>query len=108
MLMLMKTQAPSQMQLVVLNDHLKHYTKTNMPTPMINAAYVLTGFRQHFVNESRPATAEETQNGLPHSFRVLEHVCGGGRVYKTYHGPSGQKFRSIRQVTRANPSSPAE
>ena len=74
----------------------------------LGAAYVLTGFRQHFVNESRPATAEETENGLPHSFRVLEHVCGGGRVYKTYHGPSGQKFRSIRQVTRANPSSPAE
>tara|TARA_B100000683_G_scaffold8400_1_gene9151 strand:- start:443 stop:703 length:261 start_codon:yes stop_codon:yes gene_type:complete len=74
-----------------------------MTTPMPNfavnqAARVLAGFRGHYVTGSRAANAEEVAKGLPASFRVLNHLCAGGRIYKTYHGPDGHSYRSISQA----------
>ena len=67
------------------------------------AAKVLAGFRGHYVCDSRAASAEEVEKGLPASFRVVNHLCAGGRVYKTYHGPNGESYRSIRQVKNQHP-----
>ena len=63
-----------------------------------DAARVLAGFRGHYVTGSRAANVKEVEKGLPASFRVLNHICAGGRIYKTYHGPDGHSYRSISQA----------